>query len=99
MTSSPDDSQDRASLIEALAKGLPDVDRGEALQQYLVVLREHPDPDVREAAAYGLRDFEMQDRRASAEVVVEALLGVLGDSDEETRVRDAAAESVGFILQ
>lgn len=62
----------------------------------VAMLREHPNPNVREAAAYGLRDYALDNERTTR--AIPPLLGVLGNASEEARIRGAAAESVGCIL-
>jgi HEAT repeat protein len=92
----PTDNLDLPALIENLARGLPDLRPEDGLKRLVAALCEHPNPDVREAAAYGLRDYERQTGRKAYSV--EPLLAVLGNDAEQVRIREAAAESVGFIL-
>src|SRR5262249_47675164 len=92
-----DDSQRVATLIEDLAWGLPNTDPDEGLRRLKAAVRGHPNPDVREAAAYGLREHEFNTGRTAH--AIEPLLGVLENAAEEVRIREAAAEAVGVILR
>jgi HEAT repeat protein len=91
-----DDSQPVAVLIDDLARGLPDMDPDDGLSRLIVALSEHPNPDVREAAAYGLRDYEMHTGRKAGSI--QPLLAILGNMAEDARIRGTAAETLGVIL-
>lgn len=91
-----DNRQDLSALIEEVARGLPGQSPDERLHQMIGLLREHSNPNVREAAAYGMRNLELKTVRIPEAVPV--LLEVLGNVAEEIRIRVEAAESVGEIL-
>ena len=75
-----DDRQDLAGLIDDVSRGLPNLSPDDRLRQMGAMLREHPIPKVREAAAYGLRHDELHASRTDR--VIELLLEVLGNAAE-----------------
>jgi HEAT repeat protein len=73
----------------AVGRVLPELGGKHAYRALVQTLREHPDPALREAAAYALWQF--RDDRAHP-----LLLAALRDPAEDPRVRGQAAETLGY---
>jgi HEAT repeat protein len=74
----------------AVGRTLPELGGERACKALVRTLNDHPDPALREAAAYGLWRF--RDDRAHP-----FLLAALRDPAEDPRVRGQAAETLGYL--
>jgi len=78
-------------LESQLRKGLPDQEKDEASRRLTETLLTDPDPNLRDAAAYGLS-------WKHGKSGLSTLLAVLENTGEHAAVRGTAAEGIGVIL-